>query len=194
MSKVPNFYKFYSNGSSIVENIANDKNFKWVPFFVNTYIPDVNDDQTFSITFRVNQLDKYKNTWSLAVGILKINEDDNVNNVVKHLENKFFDFVVGSERENIGISYVALKGKFVGVGINDSGEIYRKYDEIKINVYNKFVEFFKNNNSQGKFSISDWYSYLPVISTSSTSNVEIIDIRIFDNCEEELQENNNENN
>eukprot|EP01095_Lingulamoeba_sp_RSL-Kostka_P015649 TRINITY_DN727_c0_g2_i2.p1 TRINITY_DN727_c0_g2~~TRINITY_DN727_c0_g2_i2.p1 ORF type:complete len:215 (+),score=44.82 TRINITY_DN727_c0_g2_i2:119-763(+) len=192
MSKVPNFYKFRSSGTSIVTNECTNEHRFWHLHLVDCLVPE---DGGFSITFRVNKLiETLHNNYGLMISM--IDRPENVDDLYRYDDTSAPNNTVNSGKFS-GIGWFALSGIiFVYNENNINTEKYGKGDEIKINIYkNKTIEFFKNNQSMKIFNLNS-FDVIPSVSFASTSEVEIINISSLDDDEAQQSNtiNNNDNN
>eukprot|EP01095_Lingulamoeba_sp_RSL-Kostka_P010095 TRINITY_DN355_c0_g8_i1.p1 TRINITY_DN355_c0_g8~~TRINITY_DN355_c0_g8_i1.p1 ORF type:complete len:180 (+),score=33.37 TRINITY_DN355_c0_g8_i1:587-1126(+) len=178
MSKVPNFYKFKINGDKIIDYEAKDIN--WSFFMIDSYFPE---EGGYTITLRVNEMINFTNSWGIMIGLVETHGD--ISNITKYEDTHVYENYIGSSRLP-GIGLPAMHGKFYGKIKSKSSSFidsvrYGKGDEIKMNVYkNNTVEFFKNDVSLHVFSLEYFTSFVPLVSLSSTSQIEIIDISLIE--------------
>eukprot|EP01095_Lingulamoeba_sp_RSL-Kostka_P011718 TRINITY_DN4540_c0_g2_i1.p1 TRINITY_DN4540_c0_g2~~TRINITY_DN4540_c0_g2_i1.p1 ORF type:complete len:192 (+),score=47.26 TRINITY_DN4540_c0_g2_i1:120-695(+) len=191
MSKVPNFYKFRSNGSNIVTNEAKKGHATWHLHYIDCYIPE---DGGFTITIRVHKIVKFSNSFGINFGIVETNENNRSTFLSYDNTHNISNYICSRSRFPKGIGYFAIEGVFYNYStVKNIGVPYGEGDEVKMNIYkNKTIEFFKNNESIKIFDLQS-FSILPLVSLSSTSEVEIINISSLDDEEAEQSSTNNNN-
>eukprot|EP01095_Lingulamoeba_sp_RSL-Kostka_P011164 TRINITY_DN4172_c0_g1_i2.p1 TRINITY_DN4172_c0_g1~~TRINITY_DN4172_c0_g1_i2.p1 ORF type:complete len:175 (-),score=55.84 TRINITY_DN4172_c0_g1_i2:112-636(-) len=169
MSKVPNFYQFKFNGNNTLSHEAKGNYNSWQIYLIDSCVPE---DGGFSFTVRIHEMIRFTNSWGLQVGVV-YSED------CSEFDGRYgTNYYIGSESKGCG--YIAMNGQkeFLGGAGRDYGAKYGPGDEIKTVIHkNKDIEFFKNDESQGIAHTLDKFPVIPCVVVSSTTTIEIIDIR-----------------
>eukprot|EP01095_Lingulamoeba_sp_RSL-Kostka_P010199 TRINITY_DN3633_c0_g1_i1.p1 TRINITY_DN3633_c0_g1~~TRINITY_DN3633_c0_g1_i1.p1 ORF type:complete len:186 (-),score=41.72 TRINITY_DN3633_c0_g1_i1:223-780(-) len=182
MAKCPDFAPTNIKGSSVI-NMNKSVSSKWKIFLVNqNSLPE----SGFVFRVRVTKLQKNNNSWGLIIGAIYANQ------ITKSLDELEFnyDYFIGHNSLK-GCGYIGLTGNLT---TNDGqsanyGNPYKEDDEVLMIVRNdKTVEFFLNNESQGRTDpLEGNFPLCPVICMSSFASVELISLNNL--CDDDDVEN-----